>query len=266
MKNNLSQQDPLPSLKDFLSLWQNTSDEDGIKDYSHYIKSNPLLENLLSLGPCFVYMLNYKTMKYIYMSNSIKNILGYNAEEVIKTGPDFFFRIIHPDDLNELMNNTFKKMLEFYYSSPIDERKKIRCTYDYRVKRSDGKFVRLLQQTLIVETDNNGYPLVDIGIISDITEYKKENKINLSLSKYDQESGFTSPGTEVSSIIKKDRISERELEILNLLMKGNSSKNIANKLNISVNTVRNHRQNLMGKTKTKNIAELISFALSNSLL
>ena len=235
-------------------------------DYTKYIKSNPLLENVLSLGPCFVYMLDYRTMKYIYLSTSFKNILGYDIPEILEGGPQVLFQQLHPEDSQELMSHTFKKMMEFYHDIPVEERKKIRCSYDYRLKRADGKYLRLLQQTLVVDIDSEGKPLVDIGIVSDITEYKKENKITLSLSKYDQEIGFVTYNEEVVSSNQKDRVSERELQILQLLMKGYSSKKIADQLNISVNTVRNHRQNLLEKTQTKNIAELITFALSNSLI
>ncbi|MBX9851311.1 MAG: LuxR C-terminal-related transcriptional regulator [Cytophagaceae bacterium] len=230
------------------------------------VKSNPLLENVLSVGPCFVYMLDYRTMKYIYLSSSFKNILGYDVPEIMEGGPKSLFAHLHPEDSMELMHHTFKKIMDFYHGTPPEERKKIRCSYDYRLKRSDGKYVRLLQQTLVIDMDSEGKPLIDIGIASDITEYKKENKITLSLSKYDQEMGFVTLNQEFGSGVQKDRISERELQILQLLMKGYSSKKIADQLHISVNTVRNHRQNLLEKTKTKNIAELITFALSNSLI
>jgi len=257
-----------PTFADFLALWKNNSSEPANSDFSHYIKSNPLIENVLSIGPCFVYMLNYKTMKYIYISPSFTNILGYELEDAMNGGSQFFFNIIHPDDVKELMDHTFKKILEFYYACPIEDRKKIRCAYDYRIKRKDGKYVRLLQQTLVVEIDHEGHPVYDIGIISDITEYKKDTKIKVSVSKYDQELGFITMNNnpQPAEESKPDRVSERELEILKLLMQGYSSKKIADELHISVNTVRNHRQNLLEKTKTKNIAELITFALSNSLI
>lgn len=265
MSTNQGKSDPLPSFSEFLKLWQNQSDS-PIRDFSEYIKSNPLLENVLNLGPCCVYMLNYQSMKYIYISSNMKNILGYDVKDIMNAGPQFFYGITHPEDLNELMNSTFKKITEYYFETAIEDRKKIRCSYDYRIKRADDKYIRLLQQTVVVDIDQEGRPLVDVGILSDITEYKKDSTISLFLTKYDQKDGFLTlkPGPEKHT--KKDRISERELEILKLLMQGYSSKKIAEELSISVNTVRNHRQNLLEKTKTKNIAELVAFALSNSLI
>lgn len=55
----------------------------------------------------------------------------------------------------------------------------------------------------------------------------------------------------------KDSITEREKEILSLLAIGLSSKEIAEKLFISPHTVEYHRRQLLKKTKSRNIAQLI---------
>lgn len=265
MKTKKGNSPTIPSFADFLKIWQTSSDQE-IQDFSQYIKSSALLDNVFSLGPCFVYMMNYKTMSYLYMSSSVKNLLGYDSKEIMTEGPNFLLTRMHPDDIKDLMENTFKKLIEYYNNTPLDQKKTIRSSYDYRIKRADGKYARLLQQNVIVDIDKDGNPLVDIGIISDITEYKKDTKISLLISRYDPNEGFVTLNTPADLEPKKDRISQRELEILKLLMQGFSSKKIADELHISINTVKNHRQNLLEKTKSKNIAELITFALSNSII
>jgi len=59
----------------------------------------------------------------------------------------------------------------------------------------------------------------------------------------------------------KKQITKRESEILNLIVNGYTSAEIAKKLFISPRTVETHRCNLMGKLKLKNTAELVRFAL-----
>jgi two-component system response regulator TtrR len=49
-------------------------------------------------------------------------------------------------------------------------------------------------------------------------------------------------------------LSNRELDLLKLIIKGNTTKDIPDKLNISVNTVNIHRANLLKKCQTKNAA------------
>ena len=53
------------------------------------------------------------------------------------------------------------------------------------------------------------------------------------------------------------QLSDRELEILELLLLGLSNKEVAKKMNISFHTVRTHRKNIFKKLGCKNIVELI---------
>ncbi|MBC7508933.1 MAG: response regulator transcription factor [Ferruginibacter sp.] len=47
---------------------------------------------------------------------------------------------------------------------------------------------------------------------------------------------------------------------------GFSSKQVAAKLKISENTVSNHRQNMLRKTNTKNVAELVAFCIRSRII
>jgi DNA-binding NarL/FixJ family response regulator len=69
-----------------------------------------------------------------------------------------------------------------------------------------------------------------------------------------------------SEIRNKIKISDREKEILELICKGMTNKDIAEKLFLSPRTIDNHRANMLAKTKTKNSAELIAFAVKNGII
>lgn len=58
----------------------------------------------------------------------------------------------------------------------------------------------------------------------------------------------------------------RELEIINLIKDGNTSKDIAVQRNISVKTVEVHRYNIFKKLKIKNTASLINFINTTDLI
>lgn len=60
-------------------------------------------------------------------------------------------------------------------------------------------------------------------------------------------------------------LSSREREILQLLAEGNSTREIADHLKISVKTVETHRHNIMIATGTKSIAELTKYAIREGL-
>jgi DNA-binding NarL/FixJ family response regulator len=61
-------------------------------------------------------------------------------------------------------------------------------------------------------------------------------------------------------------ISKREQEILELIVKGMTSKEIAQELYISPRTVDTHRSNLMGKIDLHNTADLVRFAIKYRLV
>lgn len=60
-------------------------------------------------------------------------------------------------------------------------------------------------------------------------------------------------------------LSQREIEIISFIKKGDSSKEIADALNISVKTVEVHRYNILKKLNLKNAAALVNF-INNSQL
>lgn len=61
-------------------------------------------------------------------------------------------------------------------------------------------------------------------------------------------------------------LTERETEILHLIQKGLLSKEIANKLQISIHTVNIHRQNLLHKLEVQNSIEAINKGIELGLL
>jgi DNA-binding NarL/FixJ family response regulator len=59
-------------------------------------------------------------------------------------------------------------------------------------------------------------------------------------------------------------LTEREIQIINHIREGLSSKEIASKLEISLKTVEVHRHNILKKLKLKNSASLVNFINSNA--
>jgi DNA-binding NarL/FixJ family response regulator len=62
------------------------------------------------------------------------------------------------------------------------------------------------------------------------------------------------------------KLSNRETEILKLTCQGFSNQEISEQLFISLKTVEGHKTNLLNKTKSKNTASLIVFAIKNKLV
>ncbi|HOG64899.1 MAG TPA: helix-turn-helix transcriptional regulator [Spirochaetota bacterium] len=61
-------------------------------------------------------------------------------------------------------------------------------------------------------------------------------------------------------------LSRRELEVLQHLANGGTSRSIADILGISVRTVESHRAHIMEKLGLKNTASMVRFAIDHKLL
>lgn len=63
-----------------------------------------------------------------------------------------------------------------------------------------------------------------------------------------------------------DVLSDREIEVLKLLASGLANKEIADKLNISINTVITHRKNISQKTGIKSVSGLTIYAMVKKMI
>jgi DNA-binding NarL/FixJ family response regulator len=65
---------------------------------------------------------------------------------------------------------------------------------------------------------------------------------------------------------QKPKLSKKEKAVLKLIIDGLNSREIAEKLDLSVRTVDNHRANMMKRLGVKNAVELVRMALDEKLL
>jgi DNA-binding NarL/FixJ family response regulator len=63
-----------------------------------------------------------------------------------------------------------------------------------------------------------------------------------------------------------EALSVREREVLKLIVEGESNKEIAEELFISVRTVESHRASIISKLKVKSVAELVKCAIQNGYI
>jgi DNA-binding NarL/FixJ family response regulator len=70
-----------------------------------------------------------------------------------------------------------------------------------------------------------------------------------------------SVGALRSKIRPRPELSKRELEVLQLIAEGKSTKEIAATLHVSVKTVETHRKQIMDKLGVYSVAELTKYAI-----
>ena len=99
-----------------------------------------------------------------------------------------------------------------------------------------------------------------------IREVQKGNKFyGSAISKRLREHSKNSPrrGGEVK---KPNRLSSREVEVLQLIAEGKPNKQVAAELGVSFKTVDKHRQNLMSKLNIHDVAGLTRYAITEGII
>jgi DNA-binding CsgD family transcriptional regulator len=104
--------------------------------------------------------------------------------------------------------------------------------------------------------DEEAFELFDEVIRIDDTRLKIKNKISMLISG--------TPGRKIQN--NDSTLSSREKDVVRLLAKGLSNKEISEKLFISPHTTITHRKNITRKLNIKSVAGLIVYALINDIV
>ncbi len=113
----------------------------------------------------------------------------------------------------------------------------------------------------------NGYLHKDCSEeeLKEAFEAASRNEFYLSKEAKNAMVGVKSPKQLVGSS-QTYNITKRELEVLELICEGLTSKEIGNKLFISARTVESHKENLMQKLDVNSSSKLVAKALKNQLV
>ena len=86
-------------------------------------------------------------------------------------------------------------------------------------------------------------------------------KAILKIVQYGHSGGKNLP--ELPQVLKNKILSNREIEVLSLIVQGLINKEIAEKLNISLTTVITHRKNIVEKLGMKSVSALTIYAVTH---
>ena len=205
--------------------------EEIAQEYISYMK-------ILEQAGSFAVFLSDRFGHYYYVTEYIEPPQELNIEN-----------LVHSDDL-EVVKRIDKKVWEFLDTLPEEEKLAYKYIYEMRVL-DRGKYVRMIYQTRLLAFKNDNF--LAMGMIDLAPEQSANTSVRFQIKNCltDEVVPFTiESATDVL-------LTPREREILALAKEGMFSKEISEKLNISIHTVNRHRQNILEKLQVDNMIEAI---------
>jgi len=217
------------------------------------------LEKKLAYSKQFVYVADIMQLKFLFVSNNIKNVLGVNPDEF---DPSTFLNRVHPKDRDRYSlarANLIKKGQDLFakqsgiavFSSHVSQLNK------------DGNYANMMFQSYSFYNDLLYKTVYALIVVTDLSDFKI-SKHGYHFYQGEDLTYFRYPDDKLLQV--GHVFSEREFEILKLIASGFESHQIADKLFLSEHTVNTHRRNLLKKTNKASTHELVIELMQNGVL
>ncbi|WP_225000326.1 response regulator transcription factor [Cesiribacter sp. SM1] len=216
-----------------------------------FIDGNEAIEG----GASFFWLMNYMKREPEYVSSSIKQVLGYHKAFLNNGSISSYLRLIPAEDRN-LLRKVFSDIYDYYQQIPLDEKGLYRFDFNYRVQRIDQRLISVMQQTIFLQSSPTGLPLLELSLLTDFSTYKSNPLIQLQIFKLQNGSYKRVAACQYDECL--DKLTDREKEVIELIAHGLTDKEIADKMCISLHTVKTHRKNIISKTNSRNTAEAVN--------
>ncbi len=248
--------------KTYFNLLEKQQFEEKELDYSILETQTPFLQKLAETSNSLITVFDLYQKKHVFQSSNFETFLGYKKNEFEKEGEYFLDSKIHTDDYIALLQNGIT-LFQLLTSISIEQRLNCKLINEFRILNASNQFIRIIEQQQTLELDKKGNVWLALSIL-DISPNQNINE-NLKAQILNFKTGEFVPLFQ-SRLDKNMTLTKREIDILNLVKDGKLSKEISDKLFISVHTVNTHRQKILGKLSANNSLEAIKIAANLGLI
>lgn len=234
----------------------------GDLDYSILEQHKPNLQKLAEIGNSAITVFDLYRKRHVFHSFNIGEMLGYSLQEIQSVGEYFLDSKIHPIDFTMLMKNGIN-LLKFFQNIPTNEKANYKLISEFRILNADNNYARVIEQQQALEITNDGNIWLALSVLDISPNQKNMDKCTIC-ELLNFKTGRTIPffNNEKTTLA----LTKREIEILKFVRDGLLSKEISNKLSISIHTVNTHRQHILEKLEANNSMEAVHLALKLGLI
>lgn len=217
---------------------------ESVTTIDQYIKPENLPTEIFNHLPGIIYISDFPQLSVLWSNYEAFKILGYSSKQIKEGGSHFFIDILHPKDLGVVGG-----VVDFFANKKGDYFRSA-----YRMKHAAGHFVWFYGTSAIFKKHANGDPMLLIGFAMDIfSQIQTDTKLRELLQE----------NLQLRNKLTINSLTKRQKEIMVLIAKGKTSKQIGDKLNISNHTVETHRKNILKRLNFHNSAEMVKFTIEN---
>jgi PAS domain S-box-containing protein len=142
--------------------------ERQLKDYKEFI------EKITDVTPSIITTYNVNTGEYSFINDAIDKFLGYAPIRVMEEGVAFMASIVHPDDIQSLMEKNTKALedanqLTGDFDEPVVE-------FKFRMRNAEGEYRWFHTYATIFERNELGLVESVLNISIDITDQEEAEK------------------------------------------------------------------------------------------
>ncbi|WP_164108895.1 MULTISPECIES: LuxR C-terminal-related transcriptional regulator [Sphingobacterium] len=213
-------------------------------DHGQLFSERPVVKTEVVSLKRYHFIMNCFGNNFEFVSSSLKSILGYETAEFTS---EFLMSIIHPDDVSYCMESE-RKAIELMDKLYFEDHYRFYFKYSYRVRKKTGDYIFIKQSYQAIEIDERGHmkrSLVFHDVAEDGFQRKENDFLMIDRMK-----------NRPVHVENHYDLSKREIEVLDLILQGKSSKDIAALIFISEHTVNTHRRKILAKTNAENFLEL----------
>ena len=133
------------------------------------------------------------------------------------------------------------------------------------VFRNPDYFHQMMRRTIVV-TDGNSSTFAQMGFRTLDATSSEQDIVRTILQMHHMGHPHGHPNPISKDTDDNKELSQREREVLKLMIKGRINKEIADELHISLSTVIFHRNNICDKLNTRSIGRLTIYAVLNNIV
>jgi DNA-binding CsgD family transcriptional regulator len=229
---------------------------------AHQISFDDLTNSIISSGPFSFYIIDFFDMSLSHISPSLYEMHGFNPETL---NFNEVLGAIHPDDIDFVVKAEAFLTNFFYNKIGAEKLLSYKISYCHRARLANGEYALFNHQALMLSMDDNGGYGKSLNIHTCIDHLSNFNTYKISLIGLNGEPSFMNLSLEGDNQYVQE-FSKREVDIIKLISKGFNNIEIGEKLFISALTVKKHRSNILIKSDTKNIAQLIANCIFQGII